>query len=81
MEIFDAPLGPLVLVQLVTPATPVMPQVPAAVGAAAPDGPVTVAVKEIVDPRDAVAESGVTITVGVAFVTEVELPEVGDVAE
>jgi hypothetical protein len=69
-------------VQLVTPlGTEVINQLPVAVGAVAPVGPVTVAVKETVDPSDAVGASAETATVGVALFTEVVLPEVGAVAE
>ena len=68
--------------QLVIPAgTDVIDQLPVAVGAVAPVGPVTVAVKEIVDPSDAAGASAKTMTVGVALLTVVTLPEIGEVAE
>jgi len=70
------------LVQLVMPVgTDVIDQLPVAVGAEAPNGPLTVAVKEIVDPREAVGASAKTMTVGVALLTVVTLPEIGEVAE
>ena len=82
METFDAADGPVALVQLVTPiGTEVIDQLPEAVGAVAPDGPLTVAVKEIVDPREAVGASANTMTVGVALLTVVTLPEIGEVPE
>ena len=61
--------------------TDVIDQLPVAVGAEAPNGPLTVAVKEIVDPREAVGASAKTMTVGVALLTVVTLPEIGEVAE
>ena len=53
------------LVGQVSPDTPVIAQLPFPVGAAPPDGPVTVAVTVIVEPKvgDALAESEI---VGVA---------------
>ena len=86
MEIFAvAPVpgvGPLTLVQVVTPVTPVIAHVPTPVGAMALVGPDTVAVKLIVSPRFAVAPVlSVTRTVGFAFATVVVYPEVGVVAE
>lgn len=67
--------------QLVTPeGTEVIVQLPVAVGADAPAGPVTRAVKETVDPSEAVGASATTDTVGVALFTEVTLPELGEVA-
>lgn len=82
METFDAAEGPEALVQLVTPlGTDVIDQLAEAVGAVAPDGPLTVAVKEIVDPREALGESAKTMTVGVALLTVVTLPEIGEVPE
>jgi len=76
-----AAVGPVVLVQLVSPVTPVIAQIPLALGATALAGPVTVAVKEIVEPRDADAAPAATVTVGVALATVVVYPEVGAVAE
>ena len=72
------------LVQLVTPlGTLVIVQLPVAVravGAVAPVGPVTRAVKETVDPSEALGASAETETIGVALFTEVTLPEIGEVA-
>ena len=51
-------------------------QVPEPVGALALLGPVTVAVKEITEPRVPVAESAVTATVGVVLLTVVVPPDV-----
>ena len=71
MEILLAPTGPVVVVQLVTPLTPVILQLPSAVGAMALAGPVTVAVKVMVEPRPALAAAATTPTVGVALATVV----------
>ena len=76
-----AAVGPVVEVQLVSPATPVIAQTPLAVGATALAGPVTVAVKVIVDPKLALEAPAATVTVGVALATVVVYPEVGAVAE
>jgi len=73
--------GPAIVLQEVTPVTPVIVQVPVPVGATAVDGPVTVAVNEMVSPRFAVAASALTATVGVTAVTVVEVPEVGATAK
>ena len=73
-------VGPVEVAQLVTPLTPVTLQVPKADGAIAFAGPATVAVKVMVEPSVAVAAFATTPTVGVAFATEVVLPEVGAVA-
>ena len=81
MEMLLAEVGPLVVAQLVTPLTPVTLQVPIALGAIAAVGPVTVAVKVIVEPSKAELAPATMPTVGVAFATEVVLPEVGDVAK
>jgi hypothetical protein len=70
----------LVDAQLVTLFTPVIAQLPVGVGATAPTGPVTVAVKEIEVPSAAVAAFAVTDTVGVTGFTVVELPDVGELA-
>ena len=61
------------------PATPVMVQLPFPVGAAPPEGPVTVAVIIIVDPKvgDALAESDIE---GVACVTVMILEAAPDAA-
>lgn len=81
VETLEAPDGPEVLVQLVTPlGTLVIVQVPVAVGAEAPVGPVTRAVNETVEPSEAVGASAATDTVGVALFTEVTPPETGEVA-
>ena len=80
METFEDWLGPVVLVQVVTPPTPVIAHCPAALGATAPLGPVTVAVNVTVVPRAAVAALATTATVGSPLVTAVEAPEVGEVA-
>ena len=66
-----AAAGPVVLVQAVTPETPVMSHVPVAEGAIALAGPVTVAVKVRVAPREPVALLALTLTVGVALATVV----------
>ena len=63
-------------VQLVTAPTPVTAHDPAEDGALAPVGPVTVAVKIIVEPSAAVAELADTETVGVAALTVVDAPDV-----
>ena len=73
-------VGPVEVAQLVTPLTPVILQVPRAFGAIALAGPVTVAVKLIVEPSGEVVALATTATVGVARATEVVLPEVGAVA-
>ena len=73
------PAGPVVAEQLVTPVTPVIAHVPKAEGATAPVGPVTVAVKTIVEPNAALAALALTATVGVAADTTVWAPEVGAV--
>ena len=52
-------------------------QVPVPVGATALAGPVTVAVKEIVEPSVAVAAPATTATVGVAALTKVVAPDDG----
>ena len=64
-------VGPEVVVQLVTPATPVIAQIPIALGATAPDAPVTVALKVIVAPSAALAAPATTATVGLALATVV----------
>jgi hypothetical protein len=71
VETLLAGTGPVVAEQLVTPGTPVIDQIPSAVGAAAPVGPATVAVKVIVEPSGAEAEFALTATVGVDAVTVV----------
>ena len=74
-------VGPVDVVQVVTPTTPVIVQLPVAVGATALTGPETVVVNEIVAPREAVGALAVTETDGVAVVTVVVLPEVGATAK
>jgi hypothetical protein len=69
-----------VVVQLVTPETPIIVQIPAPVGALAPVGPVTVAVKEMFVPRAADVVFAEAASVGVPFATVVVYPEVGAVA-
>ena len=73
-------VGPVVLAQVVTPLTPVILQVPKADGGSAFAGPVTLALKVMVEPSVAVVAFATTATVGVALLTEVVLPEVGAVA-
>ena len=62
--------------QLTTPVTPVIAQLPAAVGGLAPVGPVTVAVKLIVEPIVPVVASAVTATTGGYLATVVVAPDV-----
>ena len=69
------------MVHVVTPATPTIAHTPLAVGATAPLGPVTVAVKVIVVPNAAEMAFAVTVTAGLAFATEVVEPEVKLVPE
>ena len=77
---FAAATGPVEVAQLVTPLTPVILQVPRAVGALADTGPVTVAVKIMLEPSEELEVPATTLTVGVALATEVVYPEVGAVA-
>ena len=72
-------VGPVVVVQDVTPDTPEIAHVPIPLGATAPVGPATVAVNVIVEPRVAVEASATTETVGVDLPTVVVAPEVGAV--
>jgi hypothetical protein len=65
-----------VLAQVEIPVTPVTDHVPIPIGAVAPDGPVTVAVKVIVAPSNPVAAFATTETVGVVLLTVVVYPEV-----
>ena len=67
------------MTQLEIPLTPIMAHNPVDVGATAPVGPVTVAVKVTVVPSAAEVVAAVTATLGVVALTEVEKPEVGDV--
>ena len=60
---------------------PVILQVPPVIGAAAPTGPVAVAVNERVEPREAVDELATTAITGVVWLTDVVEPDVGDVAK
>ena len=76
-----APVGPVVVEQLVTPITPVIAQIPVGVGVTALAGPVTVAVKVRVLPSAADAGGVAINTDGVALLTVVVKPEVGAVAE
>ena len=80
VEILELTTGPVDVAQLVTPLTPVILQVPRAVGAVAETGPVTVAVKVMLEPSEALVVPATTPTVGVALLTVVVLPEVGAVA-
>ena len=57
-----------------------MLQIPVPVGATAVDGPVTVAVKEMVEPSEALEASADTTTLGVTAVTVVVVPDVGATA-
>ena len=74
MTVLDAPLGPVWLAQ-VTPVTPVIFQLPVPVGAGPLFGPCKVAVNVNDDPRFAVGALAVTRTVGVYWLTTVELDE------
>ena len=78
-ETFADETGPLVAAQVVIPVTPVTVHVPLPVAAIAEPGPVTRAVNVSVDPKLAVGELAFTVTVGVACVTVVVSPDVGDV--
>ena len=80
VETFAAGVGPVVVVQLVIPVTPVMAHVPIPLGAIAPVGPVTVAVKLIVDPSAALVALATTATTGDDLPTVVVAPDVGAVA-
>jgi len=71
--------GPVLVVQALTPVTPVKAQLPLPVGAAPPEGPVTVAVNEIVDPRVAEVKLRVTETLGDTLLTYVVYPDVSEV--
>jgi hypothetical protein len=71
VETFEAAAGPVVVEQLVIPVIPVIAQIPAAVGAIAPVGPATVAVKVIVLPKAAEVAFADTARVGVVLLTEV----------
>jgi len=66
VETFADETGPLVAAQVVIPVTPVTVHVPLPVAATADPGPVTRAVNVIVEPRFAVGELALTVTVGVA---------------
>ena len=66
-----AGVGPVVVVQLVTPLIPVIAHVPRALGATALAGPLTVALKVMVDPSAALGALALTATVGVALATVV----------
>jgi hypothetical protein len=81
VETFDDCVGPLVVAQAVTPVTPVIDHVGLPVGAETPEGPVTVAVKVMVEPRFAFVAFAITETVGTVVVTEVVDPDVGEVAK
>ena len=81
VEMFEAGVGPVVVVQVVTPVTPVIAHVPNPLGAIAPPGPVTVAVNVIVVPSGALPEPATTSTVGVDLPTVVVAPDVGEVAK
>jgi len=76
VEMFEEAIGPVVDAHAVIPDTPVIIHVPVAVGAVAPLGPVTVAVKVMVDPSAAVLALADTATAGVDFPTVVVPPDV-----
>jgi hypothetical protein len=69
----------VVVVQVLTPATPAIAHEPIPLGATAPEGPVTVAVNVIVEPRVALDALAITEIVGVDLPTVVVAPEVGAV--
>jgi len=78
MATFDVPMGPELFAQ-VAPVTPVIAQVAAtgSVGVTPPEGPVTVAVKVIIDPRVTVPELGTIATIGWTLETVVVKAVVG----
>ena len=73
---FKFEVGPVLLVQVVSPETPVTTQVGVPIGDAPPVGPVTVAVNVMDEPKVAVDAPLTTETVGVplATVTVLGLP-------
>ena len=78
---FADPVGPVVEGHADVPAEFVTVQVPKLVGRLAPTGPAAVAVKEIADPRTAVALSALTSTTGDCVVTVAVSPDIGALAE
>lgn len=74
-----AATGPVVVAQEVMPATPVILQLPTPLGARAFVGPLTVALKEMVEPRVAELAVAKTLTVGATGLTVVVEPELGPV--
>ena len=73
----EDPVGPVVDPHVVTPLTPVIAHVGFSAGVAALTGPVTVAVKVIVAPTDAVGAFADTATVGVTATTVLESTPAG----
>ena len=76
-----ADVAPTVAVHVLIPVMPVIAQTALPVGATAPVGPATVAVKVIAPPRVALDALATTETDGVAVLTAVVAPEVGAVAK
>jgi hypothetical protein len=68
-------MGPVVDVQAVTPLTPVIKQVPLPVGNAAFVGGATVAVNTKVEPSVAVVAFGISVSVGLPWLTVVVATE------
>ena len=81
LDTFKTGVGPVVDVHDATPGTFEIDQVPSPLGAIAPTGPVTVAVKVTVEPRAADGASALTATAGADLPTEVVAPDVGEVAK
>jgi hypothetical protein len=76
VTLFVDPVGPEFELQLI-PVTPVTDQVAVPVGVAPPVGPLTVAVKVKVEPKNAVGELAVTATVGVTLEIMIPYGELG----
>lgn len=76
MTLIPVPLGPVFWLQEI-PEAPVTAQLPTPVGVAPPVGPVTVALKVKVEPRDTVEALVVTVTEGATVFKFMEKIELG----
>ena len=76
IALIPVPLGPVFWLQEI-PETPVIDQLPTPVGVAPPVGPVTVALKVKVEPRDSVGKLVVTVTEGATVFKPMEKIELG----